>query len=72
MWFKKKELIESVEYKKLSERITKLEGDVNMLDVKLLNMQDSQKVLRTRLRKKLEEVEEVKEKDIYSGMLIPE
>lgn len=72
MWFKKKELIDSVEYKKLSERITKLEGDVNMLDVKLLNMQDSQKVLRTRLRKKLEEVEEVKEKDIYSGMLIPE
>lgn len=72
MWFKKKQQIDSAEYKKLSERITKLEGDVNMLDVKLLNMQESAKVLRAKLRRKLEEEEPEKAKDIYSGMLIPE
>jgi hypothetical protein len=72
MWFSKKAQLDSAEYKKLNEKITKLEGDVNMLDVKILNMQESAKLLRAKLRKKLEDTDADEPKDIYNGVLLPD
>lgn len=74
MWLFKKKQINSEEYNILLAKITRLEAEIDTLDVKLLNMQDNAKTLRAKLRRKLEEEEheEDKTKDIYKGVLLPE